>query len=141
MKRESYRNGDKIRLTECGCDGCSPAVINGILCHETGCPDAWRDNSIECHECGCDFIRSEKTESLCPDCAAAADPDFIPNGIEVFYRTRKENREYGWVDSDEQPMPAGWYWWSCFPGCLPDSDAFGPFDSFQDALFDAKNIW
>jgi hypothetical protein len=21
----------------------------------------------------------------------------------------------------------GWYWWSCFPGCLPEGDAFGPF--------------
>lgn len=20
-----------------------------------------------------------------------------------------------------------WYWWSCFPGCLPDSDPIGPF--------------
>lgn len=139
MKRETYRNGDEIGLKECGCDGCAPAFINGILCHETGCPDAWRDNAIECLECGCDFIRSEKTQTLCDDCTAAADPDFIPAGIEVFYRTRKENRECGCVDSDEQPMSAGWYWWSCFPGCLPDSEEMGPFDSFNDALSDAKN--
>lgn len=32
---------------------------------------------------------------------------------------------------------AGVYWRACFPGCLPDSDAFGPFDTEKDALEDA----
>lgn len=31
----------------------------------------------------------------------------------------------------------GWYWWSCFPGCLPDSEPCGPFDSKSAAAFDA----
>lgn len=33
---------------------------------------------------------------------------------------------------------AGWYWWSCLPGCLPDSDAQGPFESEEEALEDAR---
>lgn len=33
---------------------------------------------------------------------------------------------------------AGWYWWNCFPGCLPDSDPSGPFDSEAAALADAR---
>lgn len=33
----------------------------------------------------------------------------------------------------------GWYWWSCFPGCLPDSDANGPFETQAEALEDARN--
>ena len=33
---------------------------------------------------------------------------------------------------------AGWYWWSCFPGCLPDSEPTGPFATEQDALDDAR---
>ena len=33
---------------------------------------------------------------------------------------------------------AGWYWWSCFPGCMPDSDAIGPFDSEAEALADVR---
>ena len=41
--RTTYRNGDEIGLRYNGCDGCSPATVNGVLCHETGCPDAWRD--------------------------------------------------------------------------------------------------
>jgi len=35
-------------------------------------------------------------------------------------------------------LVSGWYWWSCFPGCLPDGDAFGPFPSAAEALADAR---
>jgi hypothetical protein len=31
----------------------------------------------------------------------------------------------------------GWYWWACYPGCLPDGDAFGPFPTSYRALKDA----
>nr|ANO58286.1 hypothetical protein [uncultured Alphaproteobacteria bacterium] len=31
-----------------------------------------------------------------------------------------------------------WHWWSCFPGCLPDGDPIGPFDSEQQAIDDAN---
>lgn len=33
----------------------------------------------------------------------------------------------------------GWYWWSCTPGCRPDGDAMGPFDSEAEALADARD--
>ena len=29
------------------------------------------------------------------------------------------------------------YWWACFPACLPDGDAYGPFESYQEAFDDA----
>mgnify|MGYP003678890411 CR=1 FL=1 len=38
---------------------------------------------------------------------------------------------------DEQQITGGWYWWSCLPGCLPDSDPMGPFPTEADALADA----
>lgn len=28
----------------------------------------------------------------------------------------------------------GWYWWACFPGCLPDGEPMGPFESEQAAI-------
>ena len=31
----------------------------------------------------------------------------------------------------------GFYWWSCSPGCLPDSEASGPFDTEEEANEDA----
>jgi len=32
---------------------------------------------------------------------------------------------------------AGWYWWACFPGCLPDGEVNGPFDTSRAALLNA----
>jgi hypothetical protein len=31
----------------------------------------------------------------------------------------------------------GWYWWPCFPGCLPDGDPSGPFPTAEGAYLDA----
>lgn len=31
---------------------------------------------------------------------------------------------------------AGWYYWTCCPGCMPDSDAFGPFKTEELARQD-----
>lgn len=33
---------------------------------------------------------------------------------------------------------AGWYWWACFPGCLPDGEAAGPFKSERAARRDSR---
>ena len=33
---------------------------------------------------------------------------------------------------------AAWYYWFCFPGCLPDGDPVGPFASQEEALADAQ---
>ena len=34
-----------------------------------------------------------------------------------------------------------WFYWICLPGCLPDSNAFGPFETENDALNDAINTF
>lgn len=67
----------------------------------------------------------------------ADDPHELPD-VEVFHRTEKANRADDWLDDDGMLMLAGWYWWSCFPGCLPDSDPNGPFDTEKQALRDAR---
>jgi len=40
-------------------------------------------------------------------------------------------------DEPEEEYEQGWYWWACFPGCLPDGEPSGPFDSSREALKDA----
>jgi hypothetical protein len=40
----------------------------------------------------------------------------------------------------EEGIKGGWFWWSCFPGCLPDSSPIGPFDTYAEALKDAQDI-
>ena len=39
---------------------------------------------------------------------------------------------------EEQEITGGWYWWSCSPGCIPDSEAMGPFASYKEALANAQ---
>jgi hypothetical protein len=33
-----------------------------------------------------------------------------------------------------EPCKAGWYWWFCLPGCLPDSEPYGPFKTEEAAI-------
>ena len=68
-----------------------------------------------------------------------SDPGALPD-CEVFYRTALENAVDAWLTEDGEALPAGWYWWACFPGCLPDSDPFGPFETEQEALADAQDF-
>ena len=36
-------------------------------------------------------------------------------------------------------LKLGWYWTAGFPGCLPDGDANGPFNSSRAAYRDARS--
>jgi len=63
--RTHYRNGDEIYLQRSGCDGCSPSTINGVFCHETDCPDAWRDELRECKWCGKEFYPNDRLQDFC----------------------------------------------------------------------------
>ncbi len=57
--------------------------------------------------------------------------------LEVFYLTRSEAKEMA-RERGELGGFAGWYYWFCFPGCLPDSDPIGPFETEAEALADAR---
>jgi len=35
----------------------------------------------------------------------------------------------------------GYYWWACFPGCLPDSALNGPYTTPDEAHADANQLW
>ena len=63
-------------------------------------------------------------------------PTRLPS-LEVFWMSA-EDIAVDWIDGDGDPMGPGWYWWTCLPGCLPDSDPFGPYDSEDAALLDAR---
>jgi hypothetical protein len=39
---------------------------------------------------------------------------------------------------ENEGITGGWFYWFCFPGCMPDSDAIGPFASHKEALADAR---
>jgi hypothetical protein len=49
--------------------------------------------------------------------------------IETFFYTAEPEGEGGRCFGG-----TGWYWWACSPGCLPDGDPCGPFDTEEEAL-------
>jgi len=56
----------------------------------------------------------------------ADDPHYLPS-IETW-----------WHEGDDE-MSEGFYWQSCMPGCLPDGEPSGPFETEQEALDDARD--
>jgi hypothetical protein len=81
----------------------------------------------------------------------ADDPHALPD-VEVFYHEHMKRElcalnagrmaERGGeciLDDEGDCMGTGWYWWPCFPGCLPDSDPIGPFKTEAEALADAQD--
>ena len=62
------------------------------------------------------------------------DPHALPD-VEVFKVTRGES---GLCYIGEmilrEDMEPGWYYQACFPGCLPDSDPVGPYDTKREAV-------
>ena len=57
------------------CDQCEVVMINGVRCHETGCPSAWRDETRECSHCGCDFRPESRAQYICSDHCVEGDFD------------------------------------------------------------------
>lgn len=43
-------------------------------------------------------------------------------------------------DGTETDMQAGYYWWACFPGCMPDGDPIGPFETEDEAIDNANDF-
>ena len=60
--------------------------------------------------------------------------------FEVFHADKADvgiwNKEIN--EEVDSPYEAGWYWWACFPGCLPDGDAMGHFATSKEAYDDAN---
>ena len=63
------------------------------------------------------------------DPSRESDPHALPD-LEVF-------QEYGGVRDCDMNEP-GWFYWYCFPGCLPDSEPVGPFASEAEAIAAAQ---
>jgi len=76
------------------------------------------------------------------DQSREAEAHALPN-VEVFALSPLEaNYNLANLDhADEYTLTVpGWYWWSCFPGCIPDGPASGPFNTEEEATADAQDI-
>ena len=43
-------------------------------------------------------------------------------------------------DVDFEGLEDGFYWHACFPGCLPDGEPCGPFETEEEAIQDANDF-
>ena len=68
--------------------------------------------------------------------ARETDPYAVPD-VEVF-RVHMADRM---TNEDGEPLELGWYYWACFPGCLPDGEPVGPFATKADAIADMREQW
>ena len=69
--------------------------------------------------------------------ARESDAYALPD-VEVFYVDATEAAANAASDDDYGPdgvsiSEPGYYYWYCFPGCMPDSDPIGPFQSAAEA--------
>ena len=48
--------------------------------------------------------------------------DLSAKSVEVFKMTADKIRENEWKDEDGWFMPAGYYAWIAYPGCIPDTE-------------------
>ena len=74
--------------------------------------------------------REGKTMQFYSDPNRENDPYALPD-CEVFCLTSLEARQFD--------APSGWYYWYCFPGCLPEGDPIGPFDTEDAAIAAAQS--
>ena len=49
------------------CEQCEATMINGIHCHETGCPDAWKTRTRDCAWCGQTFLPENRDQQYCDE--------------------------------------------------------------------------
>jgi len=61
------------------CKSCEVLVINGVKCHESGCPESYKDEKRVCKWCGYEFIPEDKDQNFCDDSCCCSywgiDPD------------------------------------------------------------------
>jgi len=81
------------------CDSCQVLVIQGVMCHEIGCPDSWKDKVIECKNCDTKFIPEERGQEFCSDSCYCQywnlpyDEDYIEEEIEEDDNSDTEEEE------------------------------------------------
>ena len=65
LRQRGFDNARHIPFTKqyhVGCSQCAALAINGVACHETGCPN-------QTHECkGCDTTLTKRQGAYCEDC-------------------------------------------------------------------------
>ena len=55
------------RIERHQCPSCEASIVNGVYCHETGCPDNHLFITRDCKWCGCAFTPENRNSLFCSD--------------------------------------------------------------------------
>lgn len=72
----------------------------------------------------------------CPECEAYV--ALFPDYYGLLYPAEESCLECGHGGLRCTDTVVKWFWWPCFPGCLPDGDPIGPFATEDEAIEDAR---
>lgn len=81
------------------CDACNPMMIQGIFCHETGCPninkkwnpesESW-DEVFTCRECGSEYTDSDDLAKCCqPEDMELTESEVLYNEVKSQFKTNR----------------------------------------------------
>ena len=120
------------------------AALFGFLCLRPGDTDAdYFENYTDAQR---EFAEGD-AEELGLLAMERFDPDFVPSGYEVFCMDAEDFEDADpdtWMADYLESQAgnandcAGWYWWACWSGCLPDGEAVGPFADAREAIADLR---
>jgi hypothetical protein len=83
------------------CAGCQVVRIQGVVCHESGCPEAWKSEKRVCEWCGSAFRPESRRQTFCDASCAAAYA-----GLEYQDDLPGESRYAG--DCEDERSDAAW---------------------------------
>ena len=78
--------------------------------------ETFRANYADCLECTTTTVEDGAGEYRCDSCS---------EGRKGF-------------EPEKEDVQTGWFYWFCFPGCMPDSEPMGPYATEEEALADAR---
>jgi hypothetical protein len=80
------------------------------------------------------YLTAEEAVELDEDLMYEARKEFPLAGM----NSRDRDKAIAWA-VEESGATGGWYYWYCFPGCLPDSEPFGPYATEAEAVAAAQD--
>lgn len=97
----------------------------------------WTDENTCWFEIMCDHIDMEGEENEVKSILGKVGEAMTEGYDENFFLDEDEREVYEKIQKAPELL-AGWYWWPSFPGCLPDGEPNGPFETEEEAIENAN---
>ena len=82
--------------------------------------ETWQAQVLVCPDCDREYPCTDGDhDEYCPECN-------VRLGVPI-------------LGPNDSGPKMGWWYWFCFPGCLPDGEPMGPYATEEEALEDARD--